>query len=251
MLHSDILRPEAAALFPALKSAPELAGFTLVGGTGLALQIGHRVSLDFDFAVFDERLPVAPIESLMVRLKAEGHAVQLITDPSQISRFKINTGQNLLDFARDYVMDGVKVTFFAHGKTERQRTFYREEGKIQPPDTMFNLLGIEGMKVAKTLVLGDRARSRDLYDLLVLIRDHGLTIEQIEETARTLGTVDDPEHYKAVLRGQIPLDREDEGLAAVNIPMGTQELHDRFDAIIAEHETEQARRFFAERRENR
>ena len=51
-LHREILRPEANALFDILINAPELEGLTLIGGTALALQIGHRVSLDFDFATF-------------------------------------------------------------------------------------------------------------------------------------------------------------------------------------------------------
>lgn len=244
MLHVEILRPEAAILFDVLKGAPELSGFTLMGGTALALQAGHRVSLDFDFAVFDERLPAARIDRLIERLKEAGHAARLITDSGQISQFKINTGERLLDFARDYVIDSVKVTFFAHGKTERQRAFYREAEKVQEPGMEFNILGIEGLKATKTLVLADRVRSRDLYDVFVLVREHGLTVAEIEATARTLGTIDDPEHYKSVLRGQIPLDRDDEGLEPVGIQMPVAELYERFEGTIAEHETEQARRFF-------
>jgi len=52
MLHRNILRPEADALFEVLCRAPEMKGFTLIGGTALALQLGHRLSLDFDFAQF-------------------------------------------------------------------------------------------------------------------------------------------------------------------------------------------------------
>jgi hypothetical protein len=41
-------KPHASARLEALNS-PELEGWTLAGGTGLALQVGHRVSEDFDF----------------------------------------------------------------------------------------------------------------------------------------------------------------------------------------------------------
>lgn len=57
MLRRTILRPEATRLFDALAACPELAGFTLLGGTALALQIGHRISLDLDFGYFGQRLP--------------------------------------------------------------------------------------------------------------------------------------------------------------------------------------------------
>jgi hypothetical protein len=244
-LHLEILRPQAAALFEVLGRSPELEGLTLIGGTALALQIGHRISLDFDFATFGDALPTGRIERLIGRLKAQGHTAQLITSPDAISRFKINTGRRLLDYVRDYVIDGVKVTFFAHGKNEPQRAFYRATPKVQEPGVGFDLLGLEGQKVAKTLVLADRVRARDLYDLMILVRDHGYTVAQMVEVVRTLGTVDDPEAYKAILRGEIPLDEDDEGLEPVAVDAGPDALYAFFDAAIAAYEVDTARRFFS------
>jgi hypothetical protein len=43
----DILPPPQRALWPQLDMVPKI--FTLYGGTGLALRLGHRQSLDFDF----------------------------------------------------------------------------------------------------------------------------------------------------------------------------------------------------------
>jgi hypothetical protein len=43
----DILPPAQAALWPELSATPH--HFTLYGGTALALRLGHRKSLDFDF----------------------------------------------------------------------------------------------------------------------------------------------------------------------------------------------------------
>jgi len=56
-IHRNILSREGEAFFSTLSCAPELKGFTLIGGTALALQIKHRVSLDFDFARFGGTLP--------------------------------------------------------------------------------------------------------------------------------------------------------------------------------------------------
>ena len=52
-LHWNILDDERTAILPILK---EVAGsdFYLAGGTGLALQLGHRDSIDFDFFVEKE-----------------------------------------------------------------------------------------------------------------------------------------------------------------------------------------------------
>jgi hypothetical protein len=244
-IHREVLRSQAAALFEVLSQAPELQGLTLIGGTALALQIRHRVSLDFDFAAFTETLPSGRIERLIARLKSQGHTAPLITSPDAISRFKINSGRRLLDYARDYVIDGVKVTFFAHGKNKPQRAFYSATPKLQEPGMHFDLLGLEGLKVAKTLVLADRVRSRDLYDLMILIRNHGYSIAQMMETVRTLGTIDDPEVYKAILRGEIPLDEADEGLQPVDVGSSLDILYAYFNEAIADYEIETARQFFS------
>jgi len=50
-VHEACLPASSRALLDRLESlnAPALRGWTLAGGTGLALQLGHRVSEDFDF----------------------------------------------------------------------------------------------------------------------------------------------------------------------------------------------------------
>ena len=90
-------------------------------------------------------------------------------------------------------------------------------------------------------MLADRIRSRDLYDLYILIRDHRYTIEDLFVTVETLGIINDPEHYKAILRGMIPLDDEDEGLEAVEISSGLEQAYLTFNQLIDEYETELAR----------
>jgi Nucleotidyl transferase AbiEii toxin, Type IV TA system len=58
--------PEATQKnFARLKDDPRLAGFTLVGGTALALQIGHRISEDLDFNIFGQKLPIKSIDALL------------------------------------------------------------------------------------------------------------------------------------------------------------------------------------------
>ncbi len=48
MLHTQTLAPQTLELIQALQAEPMLKGFHLVGGTSLALQIGHRISVDID-----------------------------------------------------------------------------------------------------------------------------------------------------------------------------------------------------------
>lgn len=50
MLHKDnsIIAADTFSLIQELQKLPELSGFHLVGGTALALQLGHRNSIDID-----------------------------------------------------------------------------------------------------------------------------------------------------------------------------------------------------------
>jgi hypothetical protein len=50
-MHEETLPPGSRTTLEKLaaQNAPALAGWTLAGGTGLALQLGHRISDDFDF----------------------------------------------------------------------------------------------------------------------------------------------------------------------------------------------------------
>ena len=49
MLFLDAIEPKALALLKQLQALPVLADTRLVGGTALALQMGHRISVDLDF----------------------------------------------------------------------------------------------------------------------------------------------------------------------------------------------------------
>lgn len=53
-LHLDILPEEQLRLFETLSSQSFITDFYLAGGTCLALQIGHRRSIDFDFFIPDD-----------------------------------------------------------------------------------------------------------------------------------------------------------------------------------------------------
>jgi hypothetical protein len=49
MLHYETVSPGIVTLLKKLNTLPELSVFNLVGGTSLALQTGHRISVDLDF----------------------------------------------------------------------------------------------------------------------------------------------------------------------------------------------------------
>ena len=49
MLHYETITPETLSLLERLSALPILKNARLVGGTALALQLGHRTSVDLDF----------------------------------------------------------------------------------------------------------------------------------------------------------------------------------------------------------
>src|SRR5689334_5327338 len=52
-IHEEILPEPTRSLFDVLSRYPWISDFYLAGGTGLALQLGHRTSVDLDF--FNEK----------------------------------------------------------------------------------------------------------------------------------------------------------------------------------------------------
>ncbi len=48
MLFLKTIEPQILSLLQRLQALPELADTRLVGGTALALQLGHRISVDLD-----------------------------------------------------------------------------------------------------------------------------------------------------------------------------------------------------------
>jgi len=54
MLHYETIAPATRELLNKLMLDDRLQDFVLVGGTSLALQLGHRLSVDLDLIFFDD-----------------------------------------------------------------------------------------------------------------------------------------------------------------------------------------------------
>jgi hypothetical protein len=93
-VHSECLQPDAAHLLPVVASALQPYSPVLAGGTALALHVGHRVSVDFDFFTGNEFDPAAVVlatqaTSVEVRvLKLEPETAVMIVDRVKVSLFQ-------------------------------------------------------------------------------------------------------------------------------------------------------------------
>lgn len=234
--------PEATQRnFTRLKDDPRLAGFTLVGGTALALQIGHRISEDLDFNIFGQKLPIRVIDELLDELAASGATIESLITPEQKSKFKINTSENLDHYIQDYLINGAKVTFHSRNESERpkqQIDFLKSAQKMAVSEEGFDVLGIDGLFVMKSIVVYDRVKSRDIFDLMVLTRDHGYTLEGIFAAIDAYQPIrnKDPEHFKSVVTGVIPLDKNDEGFLSIHLNVKMNEIYKYFSKLINDYE---------------
>lgn len=237
MFNLDYINPQTASVFKLLLGRPELEGFTLIGGTALALQAGHRDSLDLDFVLLGEdELPHAKISSLLRNLILNSHEAKHTPNTAQASRFRINTGLLLESRIMDCVIDGVKVQFFT--KPDWPDGFRDNLIQYRSPikHGYFDILNMEGIATTKTLVLADRVKSRDLYDLLWFLEEGLLSITVMEELVSQYDPTAMFDSYTDKMTGTIPVDENDEGLDAIGVDCTAEDLHVGLSEFIDEYE---------------
>lgn len=147
-MHRNILTETQLDLLPIVKLFSKQFG--LVGGTAIALHLGHRESLDFDMFTFDE------FENQKIRRKIS-HALKI----NVIVRDE--AGQFTL------MINGVRFTFF---QFPYEIDFSESFGDIIK---MPNILTLAAMKA---FALGRRAKWKDYVDLYFILKTNH-TISEI------------------------------------------------------------------------
>lgn len=156
-MHEEIL--SAAQLTLAETILPDFPSFYLCDGTALALQIGHRKSIDFDLATPEEIRP----ESILRTLQAKGH-------------FPEHTLTATADELA-IIVQGVKLTFFSFPFPIRPTVSWPRAG-IQLPE-------IPVIGSMKAYALGRRSKWKDYVDLYFMLRDH-VTLPELIHRTKTL-----------------------------------------------------------------
>ncbi len=105
------MKPATEALARHIAAESLLDHFLLVGGTALSIYLNHRLSEDLDFATTDKPLPKKAISTLLKRLTNEGRAIEDST-PVAAHQDAIDDGYDIEEYYRDWLVDGVKLTFF-------------------------------------------------------------------------------------------------------------------------------------------
>ena len=141
MLHKEILTKEQIELLPLIKSFSK--DFGLVGGTAIALHIGHRRSIDFDLFTNKE------FDNLSIRQK--------ITKFAKIEKV-------ITDEKNQYtvIVNGVRLTFLHY---PYPISFTKSFEKIIK---MSDLLTLSAMRA---YTLGRRVKWKDYVDLYFIMKD--------------------------------------------------------------------------------
>jgi len=145
-MYLSILSSKQISLLKKLKFL-EKYDFYLAGGTALALQIGHRTSLDFDFYTkkkFDNR-------KLLKDLENHFEEIELIQNPEQTLIVKIESRE---------------VSFFYY---PYPLIYSPIKEKELPP-----LAIKEDIAAMKVMAIIQRGRKRDFIDIYFLIKEFGL-----------------------------------------------------------------------------
>lgn len=155
MTHYVVLPPEQQAMLPHLAAVRKL-GYVLYGGTAIALQLGHRQSIDFDF--FSD----LPLDAEVIR-----KAAPILRDAQTIQEGP----RTWTVIATPSGAEGVKVSFFGGLR------FGRVGEPIVTEGGELTLASLDDLMGHKLKVLLQRVEAKDYIDLAAML-DAGLAIER-------------------------------------------------------------------------
>lgn len=144
-MYLSILTPKQTQFLKKLQFLKKY-GFYLAGGTALALQIGHRTSLDFDFYTekeFDPRKLREEFDNYFKKVKE----IYIAKDTLVLS------------------VNGIGASFFKYP--------YKLIRPCKKFETI-NLASLEDIAAMKIISLSQRGRQRDFIDIYFLIKEFGL-----------------------------------------------------------------------------
>jgi hypothetical protein len=156
-MHQEILTEKQSELLPYLKLFKRK--FYLVGGTAIALHIGHRRSIDFDLFC-------------LTRLDKKDVRNKLGSFPFKIIKISEDTDQI------HFLINDIKITFFNYP--------YKIEHSLALKQFL-SLPGLLTLSSMKAYALGRRAKWKDYVDMYFIIRDHFTVSEISREATKNFG----------------------------------------------------------------
>lgn len=148
-MHEKAFTKQAAVLFP---SFAKLGEFYLVGGTALALQIGHRLSVDFD--LFSSQVLPANLLSRIKQVFPRSSVSVTYSAPEQLN----------------VLIDTIKTTFF-HYEYPVLDPFITYQG--------VSIASIREIAAMKAFAVGKRLSFKDYVDWYFLLKEEHVNLEDV------------------------------------------------------------------------
>ena len=151
MLHTAVIEPGTLGILKYISSQDIFESFCLVGCTALALQMGHRLSIDLDFFSPD------PFDKELFKTELTEYG-----DWMTFSENKIGLRGQL---------NNVKVDFVTY------RYPLLEPATSEDGIRMFSIKDIAAKDIAamKLSAITNRGAKKDFYDIYFLVRQHGFS----------------------------------------------------------------------------
>ena len=142
MLQISTVTADTLELLKRLQSIPELAETRLVGGTALALHLGHRLSIDLDlFGKFDQ-------EKITEILKSESFDSFIVHSETEV--------------IKHYIINQIKVDIVKYDRYQ-----WLEKSVNEDQITIAGLKDIAAMKIA---AITNRGTKKDFIDMFFLLK---------------------------------------------------------------------------------
>lgn len=150
MLHYNTINSATLELLKQLQAIPELSNLRLVGGTSLALQIGHRKSIDLD--LFGE---------------VKGDEFAIINALNKIGKITVLKKSENINI---YTINGIKVDIVNYPYSWLLETLAEDNLKLAK---------IEDIAAMKLAAITNRGTKKDFIDLFFLLKQY--TLEELLE----------------------------------------------------------------------
>ena len=146
MLQLETIHPDTFGLLQKLSANDSLNGFALAGGTSLALQLGHRISIDLDFLSMQKFDSNSLLEKLDSQFDIENGA----------------TGKNSAALFINYKKTSIKTDFLRH-----RYPLLKPINRVEE----IRLYSLEDIVAMKLNAIANRGAKKDFYDIYSLL-DH-------------------------------------------------------------------------------
>ena len=163
-INLDNVPSPTALLFQKLAKEKYMDRFSLVGGTALALQLGHRQSEDLDFIFDGEKIESLGIKRFIARIFPNYRLM------------REEAGYQL-----DFLVQEVKLTFFSSGAV--LIPFLVKGHTIQYGN--INIATVDVISTLKMATISQRSTIRDYYDIYYVSK-HILPLSEIFNNTKSL-----------------------------------------------------------------